>query len=118
MVEEYYGGGVPSLEDTISVAAPHTTEATEPPGRATALDVATTRNVSGSYVSTRGGALDPRVTTESLHSQAERFFAGFARVTDGIVTEHDRARIYEANTVWPHSWRSAAGMFIGGYDLP
>ena len=39
------------------------------------------------------GALDRRMTAESLNSEAGRFFAGFTRVTGSIVTEQDISHI-------------------------
>ena len=47
------------------------------------------------------GRLNPRMTAESLNSQAERFFAGFTRVTGSIVIEQDRSRIYNVSVLRP-----------------
>ena len=49
--------------------------------------------------------LNPRITADSLNSQAERFFAGFIRVTGSIVTEQDRLYIYDVSGLWSKPWR-------------
>lgn len=41
------------------------------------------------------------MTAESMDSQAERFFAGFTRVTGSIVIEQDRSHIYNVIAIRP-----------------
>ena len=74
---------------------PYTTEARSLRKGLPPLDIPTTKDFFRFYALTGGGQLDVRMTTESLNSQAERFFAGFTRVTGSIITEQDRAHIYD-----------------------
>ena len=62
------------------------------------LDLATIKDFLRFYALGSDGGLDVRMTAESLNSQAERFFAGFTRVTRSIVTEQDRSHIYNVST--------------------
>ncbi len=63
----------------------------------TPLDLASTKDFFRFYALTGDEKLDPRLTTESLNSQAERFFAKFTRVTSSIISEQDRAHIYDVS---------------------
>ena len=51
------------------------------------LGLATIKDFFRFYALGSDGRLDPRMTVESLNSQAERFFAGFTRVTGSVITE-------------------------------
>ena len=77
---------------------PYTTEARSLRAELPPLDLPTTKDFFRFYALTDDGKLDIRLTTESLNSQAERFFAGFTRVTGSIITEQDRAHIYDVRT--------------------
>ena len=78
--------GEPSCKDG---GSPQSLQEGTPP-----LGIATLKDFLRYYALGSNGALDRRMTAESLNSQAERFFAGFTRVTGSIVTEEDRSHIY------------------------
>lgn len=63
------------------------------------LDLATMKDLFRFYALGSNGRLNPRMTAESLNSQAERFFAGFTRVTGSIVIEQERSHIYKVSAV-------------------
>ncbi|KAL9637832.1 MAG: hypothetical protein Q9164_001951 [Protoblastenia rupestris] len=58
------------------------------------LNLATIKDFLRFYALGSDGRLDPRMTSESLNNRAERFFAGFTRITSSVVTEQDRSHIY------------------------
>lgn len=93
--------GAPFSEDTTPTDALYTTGAESLRAGLPPLDLATTKDFFRFYASTSDGLLDPHITADSLKSQAERFFAGFTRVTGSTVTEQDRSHIYEVITLWP-----------------
>ena len=89
--------GVPLLDDAVD--APYTAGAQRLRAGLPPLDLATTKDFFRYYDLSSDGTLDPRMTAESLNSQAERFFAGFTRVTSSIVTEQDRSHIYNVSAL-------------------
>ncbi|KAI9807092.1 MAG: hypothetical protein M1825_005809 [Sarcosagium campestre] len=82
----------PLLNDGMVHASPSKPSSLRP-GLPT-LDVAIMKDSFRFYALGTDGRLDDRMTADSLNSQAERFFAGFTRITGSIVTEQDRSHIY------------------------
>lgn len=93
--------GAPFSKDMILTDIPYTTGAESLRAGLPPLDLATTKDFFRFYASISNGLLDPYITADSLKSQAERFFAGFTRVTGSTVTEQDRLYIYDVITLWP-----------------
>ena len=85
--------GVLFLDNTMN--GPYTTEARSLRAGLPPLDIPTMKDFFRFYALTGDGQLDVRMTTDSLNSQAERFFAGFTRVAGSNITEQDRAHIYD-----------------------
>ncbi len=86
--------------DRSAVDASHTTEPQSLREGLPPLDLATIKDFIRFIASVSDGIIDEEnnlVTTDSLNTFAEWFFAGFARVTGNRIEEEDRRSVYNVS---------------------
>jgi hypothetical protein len=61
------------------------------------------------------GKIVKEVTSDSLNTIAEWFFAGFSRVTGTSIPEDDRSEVYNVSILHP-TWRAYSLIFLSGSE--
>ena len=64
-----------------------------------ALNLATVKDFLRFHAAASKGKIKEKITSDSLNTFAEWFFAGFSRVTDTQTDADDRSEVYDVSTL-------------------